>query len=95
MESGSASTGRPSVEINRRTGDSVDALDADSVDGEDLSRDTPPHMFGQSSMGKGASNIDGGISALNCTSAALVLNSGHPYSDMQCPQRLETTARFL
>jgi len=38
--------------INRRTGDSVDALDADSVDGEDLSRDTPPHMFGQSSMGK-------------------------------------------
>jgi hypothetical protein len=52
-------------------------------------------MFGQSSMGKGASNIDGGIIALNCTNAALVLNSGHPYSGMQWPQRLETNARFL
>jgi hypothetical protein len=95
VESGSASNGRPSVEINRRTGDSVDAFDADSVDCEDISGDTPLHMFAQSSMGKGASNIDGGISALNCSSAALVLNSGHPYSDMQWPQRLETTARFL
>ena len=52
-------------------------------------------MFGHSSMGSGASNIDGGINALNCTNAALVLNSEHPYSDVQWAQRSETTARFL
>jgi hypothetical protein len=94
LELGSVFKGSPSVETNRRSGDSVDSLDADwaACDGSD---DTPPHMFGQSSMGKGASNIDGGIIALNCTNAALVLNSGHPYSCMQWPQRFETNARFL
>jgi hypothetical protein len=40
-------------------------------------------MFGHSSIGKGASNIDGGINALNCTNAAVLLNSEHPYSGMQ------------
>jgi hypothetical protein len=35
------------------------------------------HMLGQSSMGNGASNIEGGIIALNCMTAALDLNSGH------------------
>ena len=95
MELGSGSNGRPSVEINRRIGDSVDSSDADWAGREDGSVDPPPHMFGQSSMGKGASNIDGGIIALNCTNAALVLNSGHPYSGVQESQRFETSARFL
>ena len=95
MELGSISDRKPSVETNRRTGDSVDPLDADWADCEVISDDTPPHMFGQSSMGSGANNIDGGISALNCTNAALVLNSAHPYSDMQWAQRFEITARFL
>jgi hypothetical protein len=84
VELGSTSGRRPSVETNRRTGDSADCFD-----------ETSAHMFGHSSIGSGANNIDGGISALNCTSAALVLNSGHPYSDLQWPQRSETTARFL
>jgi hypothetical protein len=34
------------------------------------------HIFGQSSIGNGASNIEGGIIALNCNTAAFVLNSG-------------------
>jgi hypothetical protein len=88
LGSGSASKGSPSVETKRRIGDSVDSFD-------DVSVDAPTHTFGQSSMGKGASNIEGGIIALNCTNAALVLNSGHPYSGMQEPQRFETSARFL
>lgn len=95
MELGSASNGRPSVETNRRIGDSVDSFDVDWAECEDGLVENPPHMFGQSSMGKGASNIDGGIIALNCTNAALVLNSGHPYSRMQESQRFETSARFL
>jgi len=95
VELGSGSNGRPSVEINRRIGDSVDSPDADWAGREDGSVDPPPHMFGQSSMGKGASNIDGGIIALNCTNAALVLNSAHPYPGMQESQRFETSARFL
>jgi hypothetical protein len=40
-------------------------------------------MFGHNSIGKGASNIDGGISALNCNNAALLLNSEHPNSGVQ------------
>lgn len=84
VELGSGSNGRPSVRTNRRIGDC-----------EDGSADTAPHIFGQSSMGKGASNIDGGIIALNCSNAALLLNSAHPYSGMQWPQRFETNARFL
>jgi hypothetical protein len=94
LELGSVFKGRPSVETNRRSGDSVDSFDADWADC-DVPDDTPPHMFGQSSMGKGASNIDGGIIALNCNNAALLLNSGHPYSGMQWSQRFETNARFL
>ena len=78
MELGSASNGRPSVETNRRIGDSVDPHDGDWAECEDGWLDTPPHILGQSSMGRGASNIDGGIIALNCSNAALVLNSGHP-----------------
>jgi hypothetical protein len=93
-ELGSVFKGRPSVDTNRRSGDSVDSFDADWADC-DVSDDTPLHMFGQSSMGKGASNIDGGIIALNCSNAALVLNSAHPYCGMQWPQRSETNARFL
>ena len=95
LELGSTSGRRPSVETNRRTGDSAECFDVDGADCEDLSNETSAHMFGQSSIGSGANNIDGGISALNCTSAALVLNSGHPYSDLQWAQRSETTARFL
>jgi hypothetical protein len=83
VEFGSASNRRPSVETNRRTGDSADSLDADCAGCEELSGGPPPHMFGHNSIGKGASNIDGGISALNCTNAALLLNSEHPYSGMQ------------
>jgi hypothetical protein len=81
--------------MNRRTGDSPDSLDAHGAGVEDGFGGTPTHTFGQSSIGKGASNIDGGINALNCTNAALFLNSRHPYSGMQPLQRFETTARFL
>lgn len=45
-----------------------------------MSGKTTAHIPGHSSMGNGASNMDGGIIALNCTTAALVLNSGHAYS---------------
>lgn len=78
MELGSGSNGRPSVETNRRSGDSVDSLDVDSAHCDDGWLDTPPHILGQSSMGRGASNIDGGIIALNFSNAALVVNSAHP-----------------
>jgi hypothetical protein len=81
-----------SVETNRRTGDSVDSLEADWwVDREA----TFPHIRGQSSMGNGASNIEGGISALNFITAALVLNSGQAYSDLHRSQRFTTIVRFL
>jgi len=49
----------------------------------------------QSSMGNGASNIEGGIIALNCTTAAFVLNSGHAYFVLHCLHRSETTARTM
>jgi hypothetical protein len=65
------------VEINRRAGDGVDSLEAESVDDENLWRAMYAHILGHSSIGRGASNIDGGISALNSTTAALDLNSGH------------------
>jgi hypothetical protein len=32
---------------------------------------------------------------LNCTNAALLLNSAHPYCGIHWPQRFETNARFL
>ena len=95
MEWVSRSVGRPSIEPNRRTGDSVDSLEADSVDRKDTSRDTAAHILGHSSMGKGASIIDGGIIALNFITAALLLNSGQPYSALHRSQRVNTTARPL
>jgi hypothetical protein len=84
-----------SVETNRRIGDSVDSFEAGWVHRENKPGETFAHMLGQSSMGKGASNIEGGIIALNCMTAALDLNSGHAYSASHRPQRLTTTARFL
>ena len=65
------------VETNRRNGDGVDAFEAESADGWDFWRAMYAHIFGHSSIGRGASNIEGGISALNSTTAALDLNSGH------------------
>ena len=50
-------------------------------------------MPGQISMGNGADNIDGGINALNWSSTACVLNSGHWYFDVHRLQRTATTAR--
>jgi hypothetical protein len=84
-----------SVETNRRTGDSVDPFEAEWVDFEDKPGATFEHMLGQSSMGNGASNIEGGISALNFITAALDLNSGHAYSPLHSSQRFTTIARFL
>ena len=85
-----------SAETNRRTGDSVDSFEADWwVDREDKAGATFPHIRGQSSMGNGASNIEGGISALNFITAALDLNSGHAYSPLHRSQRFTTIARFL
>jgi hypothetical protein len=85
-----------SVETNRRTGDSVASFEADWwVDREDKPGATFPHIRGQSSMGNGASNIEGGISALNFITAALVLNSGQAYSDLHRSQRFTTIVRFL
>jgi hypothetical protein len=95
VEWGSRSIGRPSVEPNRRNGDSLDSFEAESMGCEDMPGAKSAHMFGQSSMGKGASNIEGGIIALNCITAAFVLNSGHAYSDLHSSQRIETTARSL
>jgi len=71
VELGSISNGRPSVETNRLSGDSVIAFDADWVECW-VAVGAPPHIFGQSSMGNGASSIDGGIIALNCSNAVLL-----------------------
>src|SRR5258708_2589951 len=81
-----------SVETNRPTGDS---FRAERVARENMPGATSAHMLGQSSIGNGASNIEGGIIALNCMTAALDLNSGHAYSALQKSQRFATTARFL
>jgi hypothetical protein len=56
---------------------------------------TSAHMLGQSSMGNGASNIEGGIIALNCITAALDLNSAQANSPLHRSQRFTTIARFL
>jgi hypothetical protein len=84
-----------SVETNRPTGESVDSFRAERVARENMPGATFAHMLGQSSMGNGASNIEGGIIALNCITAALDLNSGHAYSALQKSQRFAATARFL
>ena len=84
-----------SVETNRRTGDSVDPFEAEWVECEDMPGAAVAHMLGQSSMGNGASNIEGGISALNFITAALDLNSGHAYSALHRSQRCTSIARFL
>jgi hypothetical protein len=84
-----------SVETNRPTGDSVDSFEGERVDRENIPGAMFAHMLGQSSMGNGASNIEGGIIALNCMTAALDLNSGQAYSDLQRSQRFTTIARFL
>jgi hypothetical protein len=52
------------------------------VDRERKPGATSADMLGQSSMGNGASNMEGGIIALNFITAALDLNSGHAYSDL-------------
>jgi len=92
MPWGSASI---SVETNRRTGDSLDPFDAERVECADMPGAAVAHMLGQSSMGNGASNIEGGIRALNFITAALDLNSGHAYSVLHRSQRFANTARFL
>jgi hypothetical protein len=84
-----------SVETNRRTGDWVDSFEGERVDRENMPGATFAHMRGQSSMGNGASNIEGGISALNFITAALVLNSGQAYSDLHRSQRFTSIVRFL
>ena len=84
-----------SVETNRPTGDSVDSFEGERVDRENIPGAMFAHMLGQSSMGNGASNIEGGIIALNCMTAALDLNSGQAYSDLHRSQRFTTIARFL
>jgi hypothetical protein len=84
-----------SVETNRPTGDSADSFEAERVDRENMPGAMFAHMLGQSSMGNRASNIEGGIIALNCITAALDLNSGHAYSALHRSQRFTTTARFL
>jgi hypothetical protein len=90
----SGSVRRPSVETSRRTGDSGDSLAALEADCEDMSG-ALAHILGHSSMGSGASNIDGGIIALNWTTAAFVLNSGHEYLALHCLHRAKSTARVL
>src|SRR5882757_6247502 len=87
--------GRPSAKTSRRTGDSVDWLAALREGCEDVWGATSAHIFGQSSMGNGESNIAAGIIALKCITAALVVNSGHAYSALQSSQRVESTARSL
>jgi hypothetical protein len=84
-----------SAETNRRTGDSVDSYEAGRVDREGKPGTGSAHMPGHSSMGNGASNIEGGIIALNCMTASLDLNSGHAYSALHKSQRFVTIARFL
>jgi hypothetical protein len=61
----SMSIDRPSIATSRCTGDSVDSLAGFSEDPEGMPGAITVHIFGQSSMGNGASNIDGGIIALN------------------------------
>jgi hypothetical protein len=84
-----------SAETNRRNGDSVDSHETGSVDRGGKPGAISAHMPGHSSMGNGASNIEGGIIALNCNTACLDLNSGHAYSALHKSQRFVTTARFL
>lgn len=84
-----------SVETNRRIGDSVDSFEGERIDRENMPGATFAHMRGQSSIGNGASNIEGGISALNFITAALVLNSGQTYSDLHRSQRFTSIVRFL
>jgi hypothetical protein len=91
----SRSTGNPSVETSRRTGESADSLDAHAEGGEDMRDAVLGHIFGQSSIGNGASNIEGGIIALNCSTAAFVLNSGQAYSGLHWRHRFTITARPL
>jgi hypothetical protein len=96
VEGLSRSIGKPtSIETSRRTGDSVDSLAAHWEDSEDMSGALFVHIFGQSSMGNGARHIEGGIIALNCTTAAFVLNSGHAYSSLHCSHRAKTMVRSL
>ena len=89
--SASRSVGRPSVETSRRTGDSVESL----ARREDFEAGSGAMSACQISMGNGASNMEGGIIALNCTTAAFVLNSGQAYFVLQCLHRSETTARTM
>jgi len=84
-----------SAETNRRTGDSVDSFEAEWVECGGNPAAVFARMLGHNSMGNGASNIEGGIIALNCSTAALDLNSGHAYSAVHKSQRFVTTARFL
>lgn len=63
-------------------------------DRENLSRAVSAHIDGQSSMGKGPNNLEGGISALKRNTAAFVLNSGQAYSALQSAHRCEITARW-
>jgi len=65
------------------------------TDRENMPGATSAHMLGHSSMGNGASSMEGGIIALNCITAAMVLNSGHAYSALHALQRVTTTARCL
>jgi hypothetical protein len=83
-----------SVHTNRRNGDAVDSFEAQGMGGEDEPGATSAAMLGHSSMGNGASNIDGGIIALNFITAALDLNSGHSYCALHRAQRFTTRARF-
>jgi hypothetical protein len=91
----SRSTGNPSVETSLRTGESADSLEAHAEGGEDMRGAVLGHIFGQSSIGNGASNIEGGIIALNCSTAAFVLNSGQAYSALHWRHRFTITARPL
>jgi hypothetical protein len=95
VEGASGLIGSPSAETSRRTGDSSDSLAAHGEGCEGMSGATSGHILGQSSMGNGESNIEAGIIALNCTSVAFVLNSGHAYSALHSAQRFKTTARSL
>ena len=84
-----------SAETNRRTGDSVASFEAERVECGGKPEAMSARMLGHNSMGNGASNIEGGIIALNCSTAVLDLNSGHAYSAVHKSQRFVTTARFL
>ena len=85
----------PRADTSLRRGHSVDSLVAQMTDsGHFLVARSAP-ILGQSSMGNGDNNIEGGIIALNSTTAALVLNLGHAYSTLQYLQGSNTTARYL